>query len=163
LPSGLRWLGFRLSSEKTLWGLTARPSSKMDVSRNAPEPGRRINLFQRYFDGHGAIIVQLNVEDARNGVAEYGMDTFGDKVIIELKWGQGAKCIGGEIQVNDLDCAQFLARRGYLVDPDPMLPEVQEVFRAGAIKSLARLIHRHQQSGNRARHAPKEVLFLHKP
>lgn len=104
----------------------------------SPELERRIDIYQRYFDGYGAIIVQLNVEDARNGVAEYVMEKYGDKVIIELKWGQGAKCIGGEIQVNDLDYAQFLAKRGYLLDPDPMLPEVQHAFREGAIKSFAR-------------------------
>jgi hypothetical protein len=43
----------------------------------------------------------MNEEDTRLGVAEYvsqkhGLDT------IELKWGQGAKCIGGEIKVNSL-------------------------------------------------------------
>jgi hypothetical protein len=104
----------------------------------SPELDRRINTYLRYSDGYGAVIVQLNVEDARNGVAEYVMEKYGDKVVIELKWGQGAKCIGGEIQVSDLDYAQFLARRGYLLDPNPMLPEVQEGFRAGAIKSFAR-------------------------
>ena len=104
----------------------------------APELERRINTYLRYYDGYGAIIVQLNVEDTRNGVAEYVAEKFGDKVIIELKWGQGAKNIGGEIEVTSLDYAQFLKERGYLVDPDPELPEVQESFNRGAIKSFAR-------------------------
>jgi hypothetical protein len=78
------------------------------------------------------------VEDTRNGVAEFVADKYGDKVIIELKWGQGAKDIGGEIQVTSLDYAIFLRERGYVVDPDPSIPEVQEAFENGSIKSFAR-------------------------
>ncbi|MEE4355091.1 MAG: glutamate synthase-related protein [Desulfococcaceae bacterium] len=105
---------------------------------SAPELERRINGYLRYFDGYGAIIVQLNVEDTRNGVAEFVAEKYGDKCIIELKWGQGAKNIGGEIQVKSLDYAQFLKDRGYIVDPDPSLPEVKEAFENGSIKSFAR-------------------------
>ncbi|MCK9432280.1 MAG: glutamate synthase-related protein [Candidatus Omnitrophica bacterium] len=104
----------------------------------APELDRRIETFMRYYDGYGAILVQMNVEDTRNGVAEFVIGKYGDKVIIELKWGQGAKCIGGEIQVNSLEYAQFLKKRGYVVDPDPTIPEVQEAFKSGSIKSIAR-------------------------
>lgn len=104
----------------------------------APELDRRIDTYLRYFDGYGAIIVQLNVEDTRNGVAEYVAEKYGDTCIIELKWGQGAKNIGGEIQVTSLDYANFLKERGYVVDPDPSLPEVQQAFENGAIKSFAR-------------------------
>lgn len=104
----------------------------------APELERRIDNYLKYYDGYGAIIVQMNVEDTRNGVAEYVIGKYGEKVIIELKWGQGAKDIGGEIQVKDLEYATFLKNRGYIVDPDPTLPEVQEAFKNGAIKSFAR-------------------------
>jgi len=55
-----------------------------------------------------------------------------------LKWGQGAKDIGGEIQVESLDYAIFLKERGYVVDPDPTVPEVQAAFENGSIKSFAR-------------------------
>lgn len=106
--------------------------------KSAPELDRRIETYLRYFDGYGAIIVQLNVEDTRNGVAEYVVNKYGDKCIIELKWGQGAKNIGGEIQVRSLEYAAFLKDRGYVVDPDPSLPEVQAAFESGAIKSFAR-------------------------
>ena len=106
---------------------------------SAPELERRINGYLRYADdGYGAIIVQLNVEDTRNGVAEFVADTYGNKCIIELKWGQGAKDIGGEIQVTSLDYARFLHDRGYVVDPDPTKPEVKKAFKEGAIKSFAR-------------------------
>ncbi len=104
----------------------------------APELERRINGYLRYYDGYGAVIVQLNVEDTRNGVAEFVVDKYGDKCIIELKWGQGAKDIGGEIQVTSLEYAQFLKERGYVVDPDPTKAEVQEAFKNGAITSFAR-------------------------
>jgi hypothetical protein len=110
-------------------------NGKIDVS---PELDRRIESYLRYHDGYGAIIVQMNVEDTRNGVADYVLRKYGDKVIIELKWGQGAKDIGGEIQVTDLDYAVFLKNRGYIVDPDPTLPEVQKAYKSGAIRSFAR-------------------------
>jgi hypothetical protein len=104
----------------------------------SPELDRRIGIFQRYYDGYGAIIVQMNVEDTRNGVAEYLVEKYGNKVILELKWGQGAKCIGGEIQVHNLEYARFLKDRGYIVDPDPYDPGVEIAFEAGAIRSFAR-------------------------
>ncbi len=104
----------------------------------APELDRRVETFLRYYDGYGAVIVQMNVEDTRNGVAEYLIDRFGDKVTIELKWGQGAKDIGGEIQVTTYDYALFLKQRGYVVDPDPTAPGVREAFEAGNIRSFAR-------------------------
>lgn len=104
----------------------------------APELDRRVDTYLKYYDGYGAIIVQMNVEDTNNGVAEYLIDKYGDKVVIELKWGQGAKNIGGEIQVTDLDYALFLKNRGYVVDPDPTKPGVQEAFKHGAIKAFAR-------------------------
>jgi hypothetical protein len=104
----------------------------------APELDRRIAIYSRYRDEYGAIIVQMNVEDTRNGVAEYIIDKYGDKLIIELKWGQGAKDIGGEIQVNSLEYARFLKDRGYLVDPDPNDPVVQAAFEDRAITAFAR-------------------------
>jgi len=106
--------------------------------KSSPELERRINTYLRYYDGYGAIIVQLNVEDTRNGVAEFVAQKYGNKCIIELKWGQGAKDIGGEIQVTSLDYALFLKERGYIVDPDPTRPQVKEAFKKGAIKSFAR-------------------------
>jgi hypothetical protein len=104
----------------------------------APELDRRIDTYLRYQEEYGAIIVQLNVEDTRNGVAEYVVGKYGDRCIVELKWGQGAKDIGGEIQVSSIKYAQFLKDRGYIVDPDPNSPEVQMAYEKGAIKSFAR-------------------------
>jgi len=106
--------------------------------KSSPEMERRINTYLRYHDDYGAIIVQLNVEDTRNGVAEFIADKYGNKCIIELKWGQGAKNIGGEIQGTSLEYAIFLKERGYVVDPDPSKPEVKDAFKNGSIRSFAR-------------------------
>jgi len=103
----------------------------------APDMDRRIETYRRYHQGYGEILVQMNVEDTRLGVAEYvhkkhGLDT------IELKWGQGAKCIGGEIKVNSLERALELQKRGYIITPDPSNPVVQASFKDGAIKEFER-------------------------
>jgi hypothetical protein len=104
----------------------------------SPEMDRRLESYLRYFDGYGVAIVQLNVEDARNGVAEYIAERYRDKVMIELKWGQGAKNIGGEIQVKDIEYADFLKARGYLVDPDCSKDEVREAYKSKSIRGFAR-------------------------
>jgi hypothetical protein len=80
----------------------------------------------------------MNVEDTRKGVAEYLIDKYGDKIVLELKWGQGAKCIGGEIQVDSIEYARFLKDRGYVLDPDPYDPHVETAFKEGAIQHFAR-------------------------
>ncbi|MDD1698862.1 MAG: FMN-binding glutamate synthase family protein, partial [Methanoregula sp.] len=103
----------------------------------SPEMDRRINVYKKFYDGFGEMLVQMNVEDTRLGTAEYvaskhNLDT------IELKWGQGAKCIGGEIKVKSLERAIELKKRGYIVLPDPTLKENQMAFKAGAIKEFER-------------------------
>jgi glutamate synthase domain-containing protein 2 len=135
---GAALVGFPIVVGENVVGIDQQAEIKNGKIIKAPELDRRIQTYLRYFDGYGAILVQMNVEDTRNGVAEYVIEKYGDKVIIELKWGQGAKCIGGEIQVTSLEYALFLKKRGYVVDPDPESPEVQEAFKHGAIKSFAR-------------------------
>lgn len=135
---GAALVGYPIVVGENVVGIDKAAEIKNGKITKAPELDRRIQTYLKYYDGYGAIIVQLNVEDTRNGVAEYVIEKYGDKAIIELKWGQGAKCIGGEIQVNSLEYAIFLKERGYIVDPDPTKPEVQESFKAGAIKSIAR-------------------------
>lgn len=135
---GAALVGFPIVVGENVVGIDKEAVIENGKIKKAPELDRRIDTFLRYYDGYGAIIVQMNVEDTRNGVAEYVIGKYGDKVIIELKWGQGAKCIGGEIQVTNLDYALFLKNRGYVVDPDPSSLEVQEAFKSGAIRSFAR-------------------------
>ncbi|MEE8452134.1 MAG: glutamate synthase-related protein, partial [Thermoguttaceae bacterium] len=80
---------------------------------------------------------QMNVEDTRLGVAEYVIEKHGLDTI-ELKWGQGAKCIGGEIKVDSIERALELQKRGYIVTPDPSDPIIQASFKDGAIKEFER-------------------------
>ena len=103
----------------------------------SPEMERRVKVYKEWQEDYGDIIVQLNVEDTRLGVAEYVVDKLGIETI-ELKWGQGAKCIGGEIKITDLERAVELQKRGYIVTPNPSNPAVQEAFKTGAIKEFER-------------------------
>ena len=104
---------------------------------SAPDMDRRIETYNRFHEGYGEILVQMNVEDTRLGVAEYVRKKHKLETI-ELKWGQGAKCIGGEIKVKSLERALELKKRGYIVTPDPTVKATQEAFKAGAIKEFER-------------------------
>jgi glutamate synthase domain-containing protein 2 len=105
--------------------------------KSAPDMDRRIEIYKRFHEGYGEILVQMNVEDTRLGVAEYIRKKHNLEAI-ELKWGQGAKCIGGEIKVRSLDRALELQKRGYIVTPDPSMHATQEAFKDGAIKEFER-------------------------
>ncbi|MCX6821632.1 MAG: glutamate synthase-related protein [Candidatus Aenigmarchaeota archaeon] len=105
--------------------------------KKSPEMDRRIEIYKKFYEGYGEMLVQMNVEDTRFGVAEY-VSSKHNLETIELKWGQGAKCIGGEIKVKSLERAIDLKKRGYIVTPDPTLPEVQKAFESGAIKEFER-------------------------
>ncbi|MDR2765319.1 MAG: FMN-binding glutamate synthase family protein [Tannerella sp.] len=105
--------------------------------KKAPDMDRRIEAYNRYHNGYGEILIQMNVEDTNLGVAEYIIDKHRIETI-ELKWGQGAKCIGGEIKVGQLERALELQKRGYIVTPDPSDPIVQATYKSGAIKEFER-------------------------
>jgi glutamate synthase domain-containing protein 2 len=110
---------------------------KLELDNSSPEMDRRIETYRRFHEGYGEILVQMNVEDTRFGVAEYVLNKH-KLDTIELKWGQGAKCIGGEIKVRELERAIELKKRGYIVTPDPTIPEVQKAFKDGEIKEFER-------------------------
>ncbi|MDD1779366.1 MAG: FMN-binding glutamate synthase family protein [Candidatus Helarchaeota archaeon] len=98
----------------------------------------RIQKYREFWDGeHGEIIVQKNVEDGRLGVFEYVLSKL-DVTSLELKFGQGAKAIGGEVRLHTLDRAQLLQKRGYLVIPDPSDPVVIEQWNKGLIPDFER-------------------------
>ena len=99
---------------------------------------RRVKLFQdNQRDGWGATIVQANVEDTRLGVQEYAIKELGVECV-ELKWGQGAKNIGGEVKVKSLEKAQLLYQRGYVVLPNPTDPAIIEAFKRGTFREFER-------------------------
>lgn len=98
----------------------------------------RIEKYREFWDEeHGDVSVQTNVEDERSKVDEYVISDLGVN-IIERKWGQGAKAIGGEVRISDLDRALTLKERGYLVLPDPEDPEVQQAYEDGIIQTFER-------------------------
>ncbi len=104
----------------------------------SPDLAKRVRLFQEWqIDGYGDVVVQANVEDTALGVHEYALQELGVRTV-ELKWGQGAKDIGGEVKVSDLDRAIELKRRGYIVLPDPEDPLVAKQFEKGEFKEFER-------------------------
>ncbi|MFH0826004.1 MAG: FMN-binding glutamate synthase family protein [Pseudomonadota bacterium] len=103
----------------------------------SPEMERRVNAFKRWYNGKGGIIIQANVEDTKLGVPEYVIGKLGIE-IFELKWGQGAKDIGGEVQLPSLERALQLKERGYVVLPDPTTDVAKKAFQAGGIGQFER-------------------------
>ena len=105
---------------------------------HSPELARRVRLYRSWQqDGYGTIIVQANIEDTMLGVQEYAVSQLGVEAV-ELKWGQGAKDIGGEVKIEDLNTAQVLKDRGYILLPDPDSPTVAEAFKQGKFKEFER-------------------------
>ncbi|MBM3118414.1 MAG: FMN-binding glutamate synthase family protein [Chloroflexi bacterium] len=116
------------------------PKLELDVKgkvKSSPDMDRRVEIYRRYHQGYGELLVQMNVEDTRLGVAEYVHTKHGLETI-ELKWGQGAKCIGGEIKVSSLERALELQKRGYIITPDPSDPINQAAFKEGALREFER-------------------------
>ncbi len=109
-------------------GMDKKSVIKHGRVRKSPELERRVRLYQDWQqDGYGAIVVQANVEDTYLGVQEYALEKLGVHTV-ELKWGQGAKDIGGEVKIKDLKHAQMLKDRGYVVLPDPGQPDIIQAY-----------------------------------
>jgi hypothetical protein len=118
-------------------GMDPKAEIKHGKIIHSPELERRVKIYKDWYDGYGTMLVQLNVEDTRLGVAEYAVEKL-DIDGIELKWGQGAKCIGGEVKLPTLERAVQLKKRGYIVLPDPENPIVQEAHKLGGIAEFER-------------------------
>ena len=106
--------------------------------KRSPDMENRINTYREWkLDGYGDIVVQFNVEDTNLGVPEYVLNDLGVETV-ELKWGQGAKDIGGEVKLGTIEKALEMKKKGYIVLPDPDDPEVVEAFKLGGIKEFER-------------------------
>jgi len=131
------WDGLAIGSAISGTGLTIGENvGGMDVNTklengkitHCPDLENRVKTFQNWQkDGYGLIVMQENVEDSRLGVLEYGINKLGVQAV-EMKWGQGAKDIGGEVKINNLEKARLLRDRGYIVLPDPYDNAVASVF-----------------------------------
>jgi glutamate synthase domain-containing protein 2 len=103
----------------------------------SPDMEFRIKSFRDWQDGYGDVVVQANVEDTRLGTQEYAIEKLGIETV-ELKWGQGAKDIGGEVKIKSVKKAQSLKKKGYIVLPDPEDPNVIAAFEKGSFKEFER-------------------------
>ncbi len=138
LAIGAAITGIPLTIGENVCGMDEAAEFKNGRVVRSPEMIRRVRLYKEWQqEGYGAIIVQANVEDTRLGVHEYVISELGVEAV-ELKWGQGAKDIGGEVKIKDVAKAQLLKRRGYIVLPDPEDPDVIEAFRHGAFHEFER-------------------------
>ena len=129
--------GIIVVAGENICGMDPKAEFKKGKIFKSPEMDRRLSAFKRWYNGKGGIIVQANVEDTKLGVPEYVIEKLGVE-IFELKWGQGAKDIGGEVKLKSLDRALQLKSRGYIVLPDPTNPASQEAFRTGGISEFER-------------------------
>jgi glutamate synthase domain-containing protein 2 len=137
LAVGAAISGITLVCGENVCGIDPALETKNGRVTRSPEMERRVKTYREFHDGYGDIIVQLNVEGSRLGVAEYVVDKLGIETI-ELKWGQGAKCIGGEIKINSLERALDLQNRGYIITPNPSDETAQAAFNSGALREFER-------------------------
>ena len=136
LAAGAAISGILLVVGENVCGMDPDSEIKDGQIVSSPELKRRIDIYKKWNEGYGGILVQHNVEDGRLGVPKLAIDLGADG--IEIKWGQGAKDIGGEVKLPSLERAQQLKSRGYIVFPDPEDPIVQEAFRAGDFAEFER-------------------------
>ena len=138
LAIGAALAGVPLTIGENVCGTDVEAKIKGGRVIHSPELERRVKLFKEWQrDGYGAIVLQANVEDTRFGVLEYGIEKLGVEAV-ELKWGQGAKDIGGEVKIKSLEKAQLLKKRGYILIPDPLDPAVIDEFKKGVITDFER-------------------------
>jgi hypothetical protein len=106
--------------------------------KKSPDMENRVRTYRDWqLDGFGDIAVQFNVEDTKLGVPEYVLKDLGVQTV-ELKWGQGAKDIGGEVKLKSLEKAREMKKKGYIVLPDPDDPDAVKSFELGGVKEFER-------------------------
>lgn len=143
LAAGAALSGIVLTVGENIVGMDEEAEIKNKRVVHAPALAKRVKDFKSWqLDDAGSIVVQENVEDNRLGVLEYCINKLGVEAV-EMKWGQGAKDIGGEVKITSLEKAQMLKKRGYIVLPDPQDPEVVEAFQ----RKIFREFERHSRVG----------------
>ena len=135
---GLALSGVPMAIGENVSGMDMESKFENGKLVSGPELKWRVDCYREWQrDGFGEVILQANVEDTKLGVQEYALKNLG-VTAVELKWGQGAKDIGGEVKIRDLKKAQELKKRGYVVLPDPTNPGVVEAFNKGAFHEFER-------------------------
>ncbi|MDD4788206.1 MAG: hypothetical protein PHO07_13615 [Pirellulales bacterium] len=102
-----------------------------------PGIDRAVRAYNTHQGDYGELLVQVSIDDARRGAAEYLIEKHGLESL-ELRWGRGANRIGGEAAIASLDRALELNRCGQTVTPNPTADAVQAAFRRGALKQFGR-------------------------
>jgi hypothetical protein len=130
--------GCALTIGENVCGMDDESEIKNDRIVKSPDMEARIKAFRDWqLEGYGDIVVQFNVEDTNLGVPEYVLTKLGVETV-ELKWGQGAKDIGGEVKLKTIEKARSMKKKGYIVLPDPDDPQVEEAFRVGGVREFER-------------------------
>jgi len=138
LAKGAALSGSILTIGENVCGMDDESEIKNGKIVRSPDMESRVNFFKEFQEnGYGTVAVQANVEDTRLGVHEYVIEKLGVETV-ELKWGQGAKDIGGEVKIKNLEKAQALKKKGYIVLPDPDDPDVIKAFEKGSFKEFER-------------------------
>ena len=137
LGGGAALSGAILTIGENVCGMDDETELKNGRVVRSPDMEFRIKSFRDWQDGYGDVVVQANVEDTRLGTQEYAIEKLGIETV-ELKWGQGAKDIGGEVKIKSVKKAQALKKKGYIVLPDPENPNVIAAFEKGSFKEFER-------------------------
>ncbi|MBN1225122.1 MAG: FMN-binding glutamate synthase family protein [Candidatus Aminicenantes bacterium] len=138
LAAGAAVAGVILTVGENVCGMDSESEIKNGRVVRSLDMENRINFYKKWQEkGYGTVAVQANVEDTRLGVQEYVIEKLGVEAV-ELKWGQGAKDIGGEVKIKSLVKAQELKKRGYIVLPDPHDPDIIQAFERGSFKEFER-------------------------
>ncbi len=138
LAAGAAISGIILTVGENVAGMDQESEFKNGRIVRSVDLENRVKFFKDWQqDGYGTVAIQANVEDTRLGVQEHAIEKLGVDAV-ELKWGQGAKDIGGEVKINSLAKAQELQRRGYIVLPNPEDEDVIKAFERGNFKEFER-------------------------
>jgi glutamate synthase domain-containing protein 2 len=151
LAIGAALSGVTITIGENVCGMDAAVKIEQGKVVHSDELKRRVDAFRKFWDGKfGEVVVQTNVEDQKLGIDVYALSKL-EVNVIERKWGQGAKAIGGEVRINNLEKALLLKERGYIVIPDPEDQVVQQAFKDGVFRTFER----HSRVG-----IPKEKPFI---
>ena len=138
LAAGAALSGVLLTVGENVVGMDDNAQIRRNHVVKSPALAHRVETYRKWqTDDIGTIVVQENVEDNRLHVLEYAVGDLG-VTAAEMKWGQGAKDIGGEVKIFSIEKAQILKKRGYVVLPDPLNPEVVQAFERKAFREFER-------------------------
>ena len=113
LAIGAALSGVSVTIGENIAGMDVQTEFSDGKVTSSPELKRRVDSFRKFWDGkYGDVIIQTNVEDQRLGIDAYALSKL-EVNIIERKWGQGAKAIGGEVRLKE-HRESYFAKKAWL-------------------------------------------------